>query len=174
MKSRLYKKPMQLLREKVSVLPQYSVFVVSIANPILVGIYQNNQLIQQIEKEGKTSDILPEIMEDILKKFTLTEIIYVNGPGSYMAIKIAYIFLKTISITNNILLKAIDGFQLNQNSPIKALGKKYFFKDDNDKIKIDFLHKDTVLNKFELPKNFVDTKMIFSEDTLPNYNLPAV
>lgn len=158
----------------MSNLPQYSVLVISIANPILVGIYKNNQLIEQIEEEGKTSNVLPEIFEKILKKFTLKEIIYVNGPGSYMAIKIAYIFLKTISISNNIALKALDGFQLNQNSPIKALGKKYFFKDDDDKIRIDFLEKDTILCDFKLPNIIENKNIIFSDDTLPNYNLPAV
>ena len=40
-----------------------------------------------------------------------------------MAIKVAYIFLKTISITRSIDLYACEGFEFNQNSPIKALGK---------------------------------------------------
>ena len=41
-----------------------------------------------------------------------------------MAIKVAYLFLKTISISKNIELESCSGFEFNKNSPIKALGKK--------------------------------------------------
>jgi len=92
-----------------------------------------------------------------------------------MAIKIAYIFLKTISIVNKIELYAVSGFDFNNNSPIKALGKKYFFRDNNklddDKITIEFLN-DTIIEDFKVPQNLTNIK--YSEDTLPQYNLPAV
>ena len=116
------------------------ILVISIANPILVGVYRDQELIENIQCEGKTSDILPEIFDKILDKYEeIDSICYVNGPGSYMAIKVAYIFLKTIAITKNIPLLATSGFAFNNNTPIKALGKKYFFKAPDDTIKIDFL-----------------------------------
>ena len=74
------------------------VIVISIAHPILVGIYEDNLLIKTISKEGKTSDILPKLFDKIFEEYNVKEIFYVSGPGSYMAIKIAYVFLKTISI----------------------------------------------------------------------------
>jgi tRNA A37 threonylcarbamoyladenosine modification protein TsaB len=151
------------------------VLVISIAKPMLIGIYQDNLLINSIAKEGKTSDILPLLFDKILLKYTVDEIYYVNGPGSYMAIKIAYVFLKTISIINKIDFYAVSGFDFNNNSPIKALGKKYFFRENNklndDKIIIDFLN-DIELEDFCLPEKFENIK--YSKDTLPNYNLPAV
>jgi|AntRauTorcE11897_2_1112592.scaffolds.fasta_scaffold51892_2 tRNA A37 threonylcarbamoyladenosine modification protein TsaB len=154
---------------------QSKVLVISISNPIIIGIYQNNTLIETISKIGKTSDILPLLFDVILKKYRVNEIYYVSGPGSYMAIKIAYIFLKTISIVKNIPLFAISGFDLNNNSPIKALGKKYFFRDNNklddDKITIEFLNDEKV-EPFTLPQKFENIK--YTEDTLPKYNLPAV
>ena len=70
------------------------IFVISLASPILVGVYENNTLTNTISKDGKTSEVLPEIFEQILKEYTINNIIYVNGPGSYMAIKVAYIFFK--------------------------------------------------------------------------------
>ena len=146
------------------------VLVISISTPILIGIYENNKLIETISKEGMTSDILPILFKDILSKNKIDELLYVNGPGSYMAIKVAYIFLKTISITNKIPLKACDGFEFNDNSPIKALGKKYFIKKDGS-ILIDFI-KDEQIKGFELPKELNND--LFSEDSLPTYNLPAV
>ena len=147
------------------------VLVISISNPLLIGIYENKQLIKEHKLEGKTSDLLPSLFEKILKEYDFQRINYVNSPGSYMAIKVAYIFLKTISISKNIELMACNGFEFNQNSPIKALGKKYF-KQDKNGIKVEFLEKDDILRDFKLPKNI--DKINFNKQTLPIYNLPAV
>ena len=149
-----------------------SVLVISISNPILVGIYENDNLLETISSDGKTSDVLPDIFRNIIKKYSITSILYANGPGSYMAIKVAYIFLKTLCITNNINFKAADAFNFNNNSPIKALGKKYFFKAQNDKIIIDFLEDNEEIKDFTLPDKL--NRSIFTNNTLPNYNLPAV
>ncbi len=150
------------------------VLVISISKPLLVGIYENKNLVKTYEDEGKTSDVLPMLFIEILKKYHLDRIYYVNTPGSYMAIKVAYVFLKTISISKNIDLKACSGFSFNQNSPIKALGKKYFIPNVNcdEEIKVDFLENNTRMSAFELPK--VINNLKFSENTLPIYNLPAV
>ena len=151
------------------------ILVISISKPLLIGIYENKKLVKTYEDEGKTSDILPIFFEEILNKYSINRIYYVNTPGSYMAIKVAYVFLKTISISKNIDLKACSGFQFNQNSPIKALGKKYFIPSGNseeENIKVDFLDNNTKISAFELPKVINDIK--FFENTLPIYNLPAV
>ena len=148
-----------------------SLFIISIAKPLLIGIYENKKLIKTIEQEGKTSDVLPLVIQDILQENKIDEIIYVNGPGSYMAIKVAYIFLKTIAITKQIEFKAIDGFSCNNNSPIKALGKKYFIQKNGDII-IDFIEKETLLKDFTLPKDL--DKLTLLDDTLPQYHLPAI
>ncbi len=149
-----------------------TLFVISIANPILIGIYKNGILEETIENDGKTSDILPHIVNQILEKQNIDEIIYVNGPGSYMSIKIAYIFLKTLSITLDIPFLAISGFSVNANSPIKALGQKYFFLDSDGEIKTRFLDENEKLNNFILPQK-IHYSLCF-EDTLPNYQLPVV
>ena len=155
--------------------PKFKVLVISISHPILIGVYQNNELIETVSKEGKTSDVLPSLFERILLEYEVNEIYFVNGPCSYMAIKIAYIFLKTISIVKRIDLYAVSGFDFNNNSPIKALGKKYFFRNnnklENDKITIEFLN-DTYIEDFKVPQNFENIK--YSKETLPQYNLPAV
>ena len=147
------------------------VLVISISKPLLIGIYEDKKLIKEYKLEGKTSDLLPSLFSNILKEFKIERINYVNSPGSYMAIKVAYIFLKTISISKNIELMACNGFEFNENSPIKALGKKYFIQ-DNDGIKVDFLEKDDTIRDFELPINI--DKINFNKQTLPIYNLPAV
>ena len=145
--------------------------VITISNPLLIGIYENKKLIKEYKLDGKTSDLLPSLFQELLKEFEIKTIIYVNSPGSFMAIKVAYLFLKTLSISKNIKFLSSDGFEFNQNSPIKALGKKYFIKDGN-KIKVDFLEKDCIIHDFKLP--LCIEKINFNEETLPIYNLPAV
>lgn len=148
------------------------ILVISISTPLLIGIYEDKKLIKTYEKEGMTSDILPLIFDEILNENDdVKNIYYVNTPGSFMAIKVAYVFLKTISISKNINLFACEGFEFNEQTPIKALGKKYFIKQKND-IKVDFLDKDTKMAPFKLPKVLDDVK--YSTETLPIYNLPAV
>ena len=147
------------------------VLVISISKPLLIGVYKNKELIKEYKLEGKTSDLLPELFSRILKEYDIKRINYVNSPGSFMAIKVAYIFLKTISISKNIELMACNGFVFNENSPIKALGKKYFIQDENG-IKVDFLEKDDTIRDFKLPNNI--EVINFNKQTLPIYNLPAV
>lgn len=147
------------------------ILVITISNPLLIGIYENKKLIKEHKLDGKTSDLLPSLFEELLKEYDIKKIVYVNSPGSFMAIKVAYIFLKTISITKGIELNACEGFEFNGNSPIKALGKKYFIK-DGENIKVDFLEKDCIIHDFKLPMSI--EKCNFNEETLPIYNLPAV
>lgn len=147
------------------------ILTITISNPLLVGIYENKKLIKEYKLDGKTSDLLPSLFSKLLEEYDIKTITYVNSPGSFMAIKVAYIFLKTICIVKNIELRAIDGFGFNENSPIKALGKKYFLKENNE-IKVDFLKKDSIIRDFKLPMCI--EKYNFNEETLPIYNLPAV
>jgi tRNA A37 threonylcarbamoyladenosine modification protein TsaB len=120
--------------------------------------------------EGKTSDELPRLVYSILKSYKIEQFYYVNSPGSYMAIKVAYTFLKTLSIVKGVPLKACSGFCFNDNSPIKAIGKKYFKKVD-DGIIVESLN-DEEIKKFKLPKK-LDIS-VFKDDNLPEYNLSAV
>ena len=153
-------------------MPEINILVISITNPILVGVYQDNQLIDSISKDGKTSDVLPDIFKQLLQQYHINKITYINGPGSFMAIKVSYIFLKTICITNDIKLFGSNGFHYNENTPIKALGKKYFFNIQDDKIRVDFLNDDIELIPFKLPK-MLDNSWLSSNNE-PNYHLPAV
>lgn len=117
-----------------------------------------------------TSTALPEIIEQLLKTFTCKKLFFVKGPGSFMAIKATYIFLRTLSITLDIPLLACDGFEVNKNSPIPAFGNLFFVK-NNGKIETKLLQQE-VLNKIELPKTL--DMVTFSHKIDPLYVLPAI
>ncbi|QOP41658.1 hypothetical protein [Sulfurimonas marina] len=152
------------MRKKVDVV------CITLTSPIMIGIYEEQKLIEVIESEEKSSDILPEIFEDILQKYDLNALFYVNGPGSFMAIKVAYIFLKSLSVLKDIPLFARDAFYFNNNEPIKAIGKLFFVKMQDD-IKTEKLETVPVAS-FKLP-DLLEYKD-FSKETAPLYKIAAV
>ncbi len=137
-----------------------------------MGIYEDGTLIQKLQSKQKTSEVLPIIFDNILKNYKCKNLYYAKGPGSFMAIKITYLFLKTLSISQNMQLFATDGFTFNQNNPIKAISTLYFIKKDG-KIttqKIDDINYTKV--SFNLPDN-LDISL-FNSECEPLYILPAV
>ncbi|MDH4945353.1 hypothetical protein [Sulfurimonas sp. C5] len=152
------------MRKKVDVL------CITLSSPILIGIYEEERLIETISSDEKSSDILPLIFEEVLEKYDLKALFYVNGPGSFMAIKIAYIFLKSLSILKDIPLYARDAFYFNNNQPIKAIGKLFFVKMQDD---IQTQKLETVpVASFKLP-DLLEYKD-FSKETAPLYKIAAV
>jgi len=101
---------------------------ITLSSPILIGVYENQKLIESISSDKKSSDILPILYKELSKKYEIKKLFYANGPGSFMAIKVAYIFLKSMSILKKIPLFATDAFYFNENQPIKAIGKLFFVK----------------------------------------------
>ena len=146
------------------------VVVVTLGSPVLIGVYKDGNLVESFTKEGMGSDVLPIVFEDLLSRYKINRLIYAKGPGSFMGIKVAYLFLKTLSIVKMIPLLAIDGFFFNQNSPIKAVGKLYFVK-NSSKINLEPLVSPEVIS-FSLPKQILVDQ--FEIDALPAYGIDAV
>lgn len=144
--------------------------VIALSSPLLIGIYNNTELIKSFQSIEKTDKALPEIFDKILKNYKVNQIFFTNGPGSFMSIKMSYIFLKTLAIVHKIPIFAKDGFSFNHNKPIKSVGKSYFIK-KNDTISIE-KHNDPQEFAFFLPQNL--DKSIFSENIEPLYILPPI
>ncbi len=135
-----------------------------------MGIYKDGVLIHEVSSEDKTSDALPIIMNNLLKTYPCSKLFYTKGPGSFMAIKISYIFLKTLSIALKVPFCACDTFQINSNNPIKAFGNNYFLKHNKDIVLKKFDKE--VLNSIKLPKRL--NNIDFTDDCEPLYVLPAI
>lgn len=137
------------------------------AKPVLLGIYENSNLIKTISSEQNASEFIPEILSRLQAEFKIENIIYSNGPGSFMGIKVAYITLSSYSIIKDINLFAVSGFELNSQGAIRANNKLSFVLDNN---KITLAKKKP--SEFVLPQNL--SKLNLSDDILPNYILSAV
>jgi len=149
---------------------KFQLLVISIASPLLVGVYQEGELIEEISSDQKTSEVLLPLITKIMERYPLESIIYTRGPGSYMAIKLTYIMLRTIEIVCNIPCYGCSAFMLNGGQPIKAVGNLYFIKE-----------KETIITKkyeqppqteFALPQRIHD--LVLDEESTPEYVLPAV
>jgi tRNA A37 threonylcarbamoyladenosine modification protein TsaB len=151
-------------------MPNVDVVVIELSSPILVGVYQDTHLIQTLSSDLQSSEALPALFKDILDKYEIDNIVYTRGPGSFMAIKVAYIFLQTLCIVNKCKLFATNAFTFNQSQPIKAFGKLYFIQSNGTITTQKF--EEPIEAVFELPKtiNLSD----YSEETTPLYVLPAV
>ncbi|MRI59196.1 MAG: hypothetical protein C6H99_06810 [Epsilonproteobacteria bacterium] len=144
--------------------------LIALSSPLLLGVYKEGVLIESIESQDKTSEALPSLFQKIMDSYHIDRIFFARGPGSFMSIKLVYIFLKTLQITKNIKLFGCDGFTFNQNRPIKAMGNLYFVK-ENGKIVTKKLRPDEE-GRFELPGRLDQIRC--SEEISPLYLLPAV
>ena len=141
----------------------------------MIGVYKNNVLIETFSSSKKTSEILLPFIVECLNKYEITQIIYTRGPGSYMAIKLTYIILKTIEISKNIRCSGCSGFALNGDKPIKAIGNLYFIKEKETIITKKYEQPENaniVKVSFALPQSIHDLKI--DEESTPEYILPAV
>lgn len=149
---------------------RHQIVIIPICSPILVGVYRDGILIETISSDKKTSQILLPIVIELIDKYDISSIIYTRGPGSYMAIKLTYIMLKTIEITRGIKVFGCSAFELNGANPIKAIGNIYFIKE-----------KETIITKkyeqsvdmtFALPQSIQNLNL--DKESVPLYILPAV
>ncbi|TLD83579.1 hypothetical protein LS70_004945 [Helicobacter sp. MIT 11-5569] len=104
---------------------------------------------------------------------------FVRGPGSFMALKLIYLFAKTLEIAKGIKLYAAHAFHFNKSTPIKAYGNCYFVREDNVEVEnntygIAIKNYDTLpkLEPFSLPE-VLDTSL-FDTNLKPLYLLPPV
>ncbi len=151
-------------------MPEAELLVIGVTSPLLVGVYLDSRLAQRYEEHEKASRALPAVLHDVRYRYDLKAIYYARGPGSFMAIKVAYVMAKTFSIALNIPLLATDAFDFNGNRPIKAVGRSCFVKKEN-KIVITHQCPDEGA-RFDLPETLDRER--FSTESEPLYILPDV
>lgn len=148
-------------------LPSCELLLISLSSPLLLGVYENGILKQCLSSQAPSSDAIIELLSKIKKIYKIERILYTNGPGSFMGLKVSYVILRIFCDINDIAFSAISAFSLNNNAPINAK-KGFCFILKNDEI---------IIEKGEgkmlsLPKILNTLKP--SNDTLPNYILDAI
>ena len=149
----------------------HNLVIITLSVPVTIGIYdKSGSLIEEYYSEEKSSEALPRLFKQLMQKYSFENIIYANGPGSFMAIKLSYIFLKTFCLIKNVRLLATDAFYFNDNVPIKAVGKLYFVK--TSEAIITKIFETPPESLFRLPGRLVLED--FTEENIPFYGINAV
>ncbi len=144
--------------------------LIGVTSPIVAAVYLDGRVAETFQKSGKSSEVLPPLLHDLLYRYRLKAIYYANGPGSFMAIKVTYVMAKTLSVALGIPLYGTDAFAFNGNRPIKAVGESCFVK---EKGKISIRRGCLPDNAGFTPPPLLD-RSIFSKECEPIYVLPAV
>lgn len=140
------------------------------AMPAKIGIYDNNlNLVKSYEINNYVSVELSSVIQEILQEFNISELIYANGPGSFMSLKIAYVFFSTLSLVLNIPLKATSAFSFSKQKLIKANNNFCFALNEYGEI----ILKAVSNYKCDLCLP-VKLQISYESDNLPNYFIPAV
>jgi len=153
-----------------SVLPSHTILINAIAVPLQLGLYCEDKKISEREIEGQTSEVLLDAVEVWLDTYIVERCIYVNGPGSYMAIKLTYIMLRTIEMLRGVRFDGVSAFALNGGKPVKAMGNLYFTKEKETIMTQKF--DENVKQEFWLPDNL--SALSLDKENRPRYILPAV
>jgi hypothetical protein len=141
-----------------------------IAVPLQIGCYEADRLRCSRALDGRASDVLLGALEALLAEHDIDRILYVNGPGSYMAIKLTYITLATIQMLRGIPFEACSAFALNDQRPVRAMGALYFVKEKETIITQKF--DEIIPQEFGLPSYLGDLEL--EAENTPLYILPAV
>ncbi len=151
-------------------MPKYTILINTIATPLQLGLYCADRKISAVTIEGQTSESLLQAMEKWLDNYMVEKCIYVNGPGSYMAIKLTYLMLRTLEMVRGIPFFGISAFELNGGKPVKAMGNLYFTKEKETIMTKKFDEK--VKQEFWLPDDL--SALSLDRENRPHYILPAV
>ncbi len=142
-----------------------------IASPWQIGIYSvEGTLLKSRKIEGYVSENLVETLNHTLEHSPVKQVLYVNGPGSYMGIKLTYITLRTLEAVRKIPFAAVSAFALNGGKPLKAMGKLYFVKEKETIITRKFDEK--IPQEFQMPESLKHLEIL--SDREPDYRLPSV
>ena len=155
---------------KVLILPNVA------REPVLIGVYDENFVLCRdfAIVEPLSDALVPKFME--LEKWGVEfdALYFARGPGSFMALKLLYLFAKTLEIAKEVKLFATHAFYFNGNSPIRAYGDCYFVCEDltNAAICVKKFARIPHILPFALPS--VLDESIFDTDLKPLYLLPPV
>lgn len=148
-------------------------FIIPTSQPVLLGIYEEDKLTQTFELNKPLSDGLVPLFAEISKQYPhLQSLYFIRGPGSFMALKLFYLFAKTLEIAKKFEILAACGFDFNQKSPIKAYGNCYFVCDKDNHIILKNFPTPPLIAPYTLPK-ILDLNL-FNKELEPLYILPCV
>ncbi|MDR2151963.1 MAG: hypothetical protein LBO72_03995 [Helicobacteraceae bacterium] len=147
-----------------------TILLIGATKPARLGVYnENGDRLENFTIEAPLTEGLYPLMKSIDERFKITKLLYARGPGSFMGLKLSYLFCKSFAIARDIPFLAADSFALSGGKPILSRQNRRFTK-NADTIEIEIF--DTPFEEALLPPETLDLSM-FDAQTPPNYILSA-
>ncbi|MDR2905946.1 MAG: hypothetical protein LBU73_08330 [Helicobacteraceae bacterium] len=147
------------------------------ARPAILAIYDDRgALLESRVLDGHLSEVLARNVALIAARYKIAKVLYAKGPGSFMGIKLSYIFLKSFAIAKDIEFLAADSFYFSGGEPILAHKNKYFARLENGEIALverEISEARAIASEPSAAPIALDFSQ-FSAETAPNYILGAV
>ncbi len=155
----------------IMLMKEYNLLVFSTSKPLKIGVYDKQRFLESFQMEGQLSDCLLPLFVKVCDKYPkIQTLFFINGPGSFMALKLVYIFAKTLAMNKGVEILAASGFDFNGNSPIRAYGKSYFVR-KNGEIFLENFEELREEAEYTFPQ--ILNSDYFSHSIKPLYLLPA-
>lgn len=148
-------------------LPSVELLFITLGSPLQIGIYENGELKKSLSSDKPSSEAITELLGELKKQYKITKIIYANGPGSFMGLKVAFVALSVFCAVYGCEFGAVSGFELNSGAPIAAK-KGFSFVLNDGKISLEACDGVSA----SLPQSLENLSI--SSEVLPNYVLDAV
>ena len=146
---------------------QVDLLVIALNSPLLIGVYEDDKLIETLSYDEHASDALITALSHLSKKYNFSKIIYANTPGSFMGLKVAYVTLKSYCVAKDCKLYGVSGFELNEGGAIRA-NKSFCFVLENGEVVL----KKSEPCSFVLPQNLQNLNLSLNSE--PIYHIDAV
>ena len=127
---------------------QVDLLVIALNSPLLIGVYEDDKLIETLSYDEHASDALITALSHLSKNYNFSKIIYANTPGSFMGLKVAYVTLKSYCVAKDCKLYGVSGFELNEGGAIRA-NKSFCFVLENGEVVL----RKTDPTSFSLPQS---------------------
>ena len=130
----------------------YTLFIDTHLLDIIIILYKDGKLVDKkevINKKNNSEYIFPTIKK-VIDDIKLTEIIVVNGPGSFTGVRLGVTIAKTLAYTLNIPIKTITSLEVMCISSNK---QKVAFNDGNGYYIGEFNNKNELIDNYKYINN---------------------
>lgn len=146
----------------------FDIILFSSSEPFIAGLYKEQKKTETFVSEKKTSDALLDFYTAFIQDHLIQTIYFSKGPGSFMSIKLTYVFLKTLALTKDIKLQAAEAFVFSATGSVPASKNSSFLKKEGTIT----LLKEKMDHKISLPE--IIDPALFDDTIEPFYFLPPV
>lgn len=153
------------MRKKVSVL------LISATRPMRLAVYdETGARIESHESDAPATESLYPLFKSIDDRYEITRLAYAKGPGSFMGLKLGYVFLQSFALARKLPFTAASSFALSGGNPVHAHGKRWFTQ-RGDQVGVQTF--EVAPEASLLPPERIDFS-VFEPACEPEYLMPAV